>query len=247
MSVVLCCHYRYFRRFKLWLLFFFICSYVVFKSIFLFVIYDRVLSLLSSLLVIIDSSIVSFVSHLLCIYVNSFVFLRLFVILLTFFSFFETYGRLIKKYPDKILKHMTSYHAFFTTLFFIINIYKHERPLRREKWISWPYLTLTSLTPLDCLTSWPPWHLQDDKNYFRSEAALLQQLHHPRVVLMMGVCTTAARPFMLLEYLAGGTLYNLIHNSPWVEGAVFIFFHWLFCLLIFEVSLRFTELRPLCY
>ncbi|ROT66778.1 hypothetical protein C7M84_015166 [Penaeus vannamei] len=55
---------------------------------------------------------------------------------------------------------------------------------------------------------------QDDKNYFRSEAALLQQLHHPRVVLMMGVCTTAARPFMLLEYLAGGTLYNLIHNSP---------------------------------
>lgn len=151
-----------------------------------------------------------------------------------FSPFFETYGRLIKKYPDKILKHMTSYHAFFTTLFFIINIYKHERPLRREKWISWPYLTLTSLTPLDCLTSWPPWHLQDDKNYFRSEAALLQQLHHPRVVLMMGVCTTAARPFMLLEYLAGGTLYNLIHNSPWVEGAVFIFFP----LIILFVDIR---------
>ncbi|XP_068207126.1 uncharacterized protein [Palaemon carinicauda] len=53
---------------------------------------------------------------------------------------------------------------------------------------------------------------QDDKNYFRSEAALLQQLHHPRIVLMMGVCTGSARPFMLLEYLAGGTLYNLIHT-----------------------------------
>ncbi|KAK7081240.1 hypothetical protein SK128_014401 [Halocaridina rubra] len=54
---------------------------------------------------------------------------------------------------------------------------------------------------------------QDDKNYFRSEAALLQQLHHPRIVLLMGVCTGSARPFMLLEYLAGGTLYNLIHNT----------------------------------
>ncbi|CAL4063321.1 unnamed protein product, partial [Meganyctiphanes norvegica] len=50
---------------------------------------------------------------------------------------------------------------------------------------------------------------QDDKNYFRSEAALLQQLHHPRVVLLMGVGTQSARPFMLLEYLAGGTLHNL--------------------------------------
>ncbi|XP_064082406.1 uncharacterized protein LOC135198604 [Macrobrachium nipponense] len=54
---------------------------------------------------------------------------------------------------------------------------------------------------------------QDDKNYFRSEAALLQQLHHPRIVLMMGVCTSSARPSMLLEYLAGGTLYNLIHTQ----------------------------------
>ncbi|XP_042225370.1 tyrosine-protein kinase ABL1-like isoform X2 [Homarus americanus] len=54
---------------------------------------------------------------------------------------------------------------------------------------------------------------QDDKNYFRSESALLQQLHHPRVVLLMGVCTGAARPFMLLEYLSGGTLYNLIHST----------------------------------
>lgn len=149
MSVVLCCHYRYFRRFKLWLILFLICSYVVFKSIFLFVIYDRVLSLLSSLLVIIDSSIVSFVSHLLCIYVNSFVFLRLFVILLTFFSFFETYGRLIKKYPDKILKHMTSYHAFFTTLFLLL-IYINMNDLWGEKnefhdltlpWHPWPPLT----------------------------------------------------------------------------------------------------------
>ncbi|KAL7645541.1 UNVERIFIED_CONTAM: hypothetical protein RMT77_003927 [Armadillidium vulgare] len=54
---------------------------------------------------------------------------------------------------------------------------------------------------------------QDDKNYFRSEAALLQQLHHPRVVLLMGVCTTATRPFMLLEFLSGGTLHTLIHSK----------------------------------
>ncbi|KAK8406422.1 hypothetical protein O3P69_007237 [Scylla paramamosain] len=53
---------------------------------------------------------------------------------------------------------------------------------------------------------------QDDKNYFRSEAALLQQLHHPRVVLLMGVCTTTARPFMVLEYLSGGTLHSFVHN-----------------------------------
>lgn len=62
--------------------------------------------------------------------------------------------------------------------------------------------TLTSLLSLP----------QDDKNYFRSEAALLQQLHHPRVVLLMGVCTTAARPFMVLEYLSGGTLHSLVHD-----------------------------------
>lgn len=129
-------------------------------------------------------------------------------------------------------EHTTSCYAFYTTHFFIY-IYTWTTSYGGE--ISWPHLTLTSLTPpwlLDPLTSWPRWHLQDDKNYFRSEAALLQQLHHPRVVLMMGVCTTAARPFMLLEYLAGGTLYNLIHNSPWVECAVFIheyFFHWVFC------------------
>lgn len=55
--------------------------------------------------------------------------------------------------------------------------------------------------------------MQDDKNYFRSEAALLQQLHHPRVVLLMGVCSTAARPFMLLEYMMGGSLHTLIHGD----------------------------------
>ncbi|KAK4297581.1 hypothetical protein Pmani_030011, partial [Petrolisthes manimaculis] len=54
--------------------------------------------------------------------------------------------------------------------------------------------------------------VRDDKNYFRSEAALLQQLHHPRVVLLMGVCTAATRPFMVLEYLSGGTLYSLVHD-----------------------------------
>ena len=54
---------------------------------------------------------------------------------------------------------------------------------------------------------------QDDKNYFRSEAALLQQLHHPRVVLLMGVCSTASRPFMLLEYMMGGSLHTLIHGE----------------------------------
>ncbi|XP_045129407.1 probable serine/threonine-protein kinase DDB_G0268876 isoform X2 [Portunus trituberculatus] len=54
---------------------------------------------------------------------------------------------------------------------------------------------------------------QDDKNYFRSEAALLQQLHHPRVVLLMGVCTTTARPFMVLEYLSGGTLHSFVHST----------------------------------
>ncbi|KAF2366546.1 Serine-threonine/tyrosine-protein kinase catalytic domain [Trinorchestia longiramus] len=54
---------------------------------------------------------------------------------------------------------------------------------------------------------------QDDKNYFRSEAALLQQLHHPRVVLLMGVCSTGTRPFMLLEYMCGGSLHALLHSD----------------------------------
>ena len=41
---------------------------------------------------------------------------------------------------------------------------------------------------------------------------LLKELRHPRVVLLMGVCTTSQLPLMLLEYMGLGSLYSYLHD-----------------------------------
>ncbi|XP_066287041.1 uncharacterized protein [Branchiostoma lanceolatum] len=52
-----------------------------------------------------------------------------------------------------------------------------------------------------------------DKNYFGAEVSLLRELRHPRVVLLLGVCTTADLPIMVLEYMAQGSLYHWLHGE----------------------------------
>ncbi|XP_006811645.2 uncharacterized protein LOC102810182, partial [Saccoglossus kowalevskii] len=52
-----------------------------------------------------------------------------------------------------------------------------------------------------------------DKNYFAEEVNLLRELRHPRVVLLLGVCTLSKLPLMVLEFMSKGSLYSLLHNS----------------------------------
>ncbi|XP_038055741.1 uncharacterized protein LOC119727764 [Patiria miniata] len=52
-----------------------------------------------------------------------------------------------------------------------------------------------------------------DRNYFAEEVSLLHELRHPRVVLLLGVCTTGSLPLMVLEYMAGGSLYARIRDK----------------------------------
>ena len=51
-----------------------------------------------------------------------------------------------------------------------------------------------------------------------SQVNLLKELRHPRVVLLMGVCTSSSKlPLMLLEFMAGGSLFHHLHDATkWV-------------------------------
>ncbi|XP_050417165.1 uncharacterized protein LOC126830804 [Patella vulgata] len=52
-----------------------------------------------------------------------------------------------------------------------------------------------------------------DKNYFAAEVSLLRDLRHPRVVMLLGVCTETKYPLMLLEYMANGNLFSILHDQ----------------------------------
>ncbi|KAK7495292.1 hypothetical protein BaRGS_00013474, partial [Batillaria attramentaria] len=62
-----------------------------------------------------------------------------------------------------------------------------------------------------------------DKNYFAAEVSLLRDLRHPRVVLLIGVSCADRLPIMVLEFMAGGDLYALIHDPrrSWLDHAEF--------------------------
>ncbi|KAI8508781.1 hypothetical protein Bbelb_138800 [Branchiostoma belcheri] len=62
-----------------------------------------------------------------------------------------------------------------------------------------------------------------DKNYFGAEVSLLRELRHPRVVLLLGVCTAADLPIMVLEYMAQGSLYHWLHgeNRPDLDHVLY--------------------------
>ncbi|KAH3831342.1 uncharacterized protein LOC127880025 [Dreissena polymorpha] len=52
-----------------------------------------------------------------------------------------------------------------------------------------------------------------DRNYFAAEVSLLKELRHPRVVLLIGVCTTSKLPVMVLELMSRGSLHNYLRSS----------------------------------
>ena len=47
---------------------------------------------------------------------------------------------------------------------------------------------------------------------FLGEVNIWRQLRHPCVCSLLGVCMFEQRPAMVLEYLAGGSLHDLLHN-----------------------------------
>jgi serine/threonine protein kinase len=49
---------------------------------------------------------------------------------------------------------------------------------------------------------------------FKSEAAMLAQIQHPQIVQIFEIGEEAGRPFLALEYLAGGDLASLLRNQP---------------------------------
>ncbi|QHN71166.1 serine/threonine protein kinase [Mollivirus kamchatka] len=48
---------------------------------------------------------------------------------------------------------------------------------------------------------------------FREEVKVMTSLRHPNVVLFMGACTKAPNLCIIMEYMALGSLYDLLHNE----------------------------------
>lgn len=48
---------------------------------------------------------------------------------------------------------------------------------------------------------------------FQEEVDIWQQLRHPCVCTLLGVSTFDGRPSMVLEYMTGGSLHDLLHNT----------------------------------
>ena len=75
-------------------------------------------------------------------------------------------------------------------------------------------------------------HQHKANGSFLSEVNIWKQLDHPAVCALLGVCTFAGRPSMILELMAGGSLFNLLHSSdneaertviePWLRGRVVV-------------------------
>ncbi|GFO30864.1 protein kinase [Plakobranchus ocellatus] len=55
--------------------------------------------------------------------------------------------------------------------------------------------------------------LPRDKNYFLAEVSMLLELRHPRVVMLLGVCSTDSLPLVVLEYMSCGNLHSLLHDT----------------------------------
>ena len=54
---------------------------------------------------------------------------------------------------------------------------------------------------------------QEALRSFLSEVNIWRQLRHPCVCALLGVCMFDGRPSMVLEYMTGGSLHDLLHNS----------------------------------
>jgi len=54
---------------------------------------------------------------------------------------------------------------------------------------------------------------QEALRSFLSEVNIWKALRHPCVCALLGVCMFESRPSMVLEYMTGGSLHDLLHNS----------------------------------
>ena len=54
---------------------------------------------------------------------------------------------------------------------------------------------------------------QEALRSFLSEVNIWRQLRHPCVCALLGVCMFEGRPSMVLEYMTGGSLHDLLHNA----------------------------------
>ena len=54
---------------------------------------------------------------------------------------------------------------------------------------------------------------QEALRSFLSEVNIWRQLRHPCVCALLGVCMFDSHPSMVLEYMTGGSLHDLLHNS----------------------------------
>ena len=48
---------------------------------------------------------------------------------------------------------------------------------------------------------------------FVQEATILSQLRHPAICTLLGTCVQHGLPALVLEYMSGGSLFDLLHNS----------------------------------
>lgn len=49
---------------------------------------------------------------------------------------------------------------------------------------------------------------------FVQEARILSQLCHPSICMLYGTCMQLSSPALVFEFMAGGSLFDLLHNSP---------------------------------
>ena len=59
---------------------------------------------------------------------------------------------------------------------------------------------------------------QEALRSFLSEVNIWRQLRHPCVCALLGVCMFDGRPSMVLEYMTGGSLHDLLHNPTDAGG-----------------------------
>ena len=55
---------------------------------------------------------------------------------------------------------------------------------------------------------------EDDDIRFRTEAEAVARLHHANIVQIYEVCAADGRPFFSLEYVAGGSLDDILQGRP---------------------------------